>query len=141
MTIVVDASLTTKWSIPEHDSDLAVRFFDSWYGRMHVPDLFFTEVGGALVRLANQREATAEEAIAGLDRLGALVTEAVHVHQLTTGMVVDAGRLAIGIGHPLKDCHYLILADALGVPLATCDVKFHDRVGDPARVRLLADLV
>lgn len=141
MTVIVDASLATKWFIPEHDSDLAVQFFDRWYGRMHVPDLFFTEVGNALVRLANQREATAEEAIAGLDRLGALVSEALQVHRLSIPMVVDAGRLAIGIGHPIKDCHYLILADALGVPLATCDVKFHDRVGDPARVRLLADLV
>lgn len=63
------------------------------------------------------------------------------IHHATPGLVERAGWLAINLGHPIQDCVYLALAHQLDCPLATADVKFHDRVGDPARVKLLAELV
>ena len=52
-----------------------------------------------------------------------------------------AADLAMRLGHPLKDCIYLVLADRLGCTVVTADARFRDRVADPARVELLADLV
>jgi predicted nucleic acid-binding protein len=55
--------------------------------------------------------------------------------------LVRAARLAVTLGHPIRDCIHLALADQLGCALTTCDVGFRDRVGDPECVRVLAELV
>ena len=55
-------------------------------------------------------------------------------------MAHKAARLAIELGHLIKDCIHLALSAELGCPLATCDVRFRDRASG-RDVRLLADLV
>ena len=141
MTFVVDASLAIKWLVREEGSAEAWRFADYFAGDLRAPDLIHIEVLGALVRLANERRMMRPVA---LERItwwttacdnGAIVTQ-----PLTLSLAGEAAALAIDLGHPIKDCLYLALADRLGCPLVTCDVKFHERVADPARVRLLADL-
>lgn len=142
MTLVVDASLAAKWILREEGTAEAWRFLDRYGRDLHAPDLFHTEVLGALVRLANERKITRDAALQRMAWWTTIWAEgAIITHRVTPALAAEAARLAIVLGHPLKDCVYLALADALGVPLATCDVKFHDRVGDPARVRMLADLV
>lgn len=51
----------------------------------------------------------------------------VRLSAVTPPMIAEAGRLAIALGHPLKDCVYLALAIGLGAPLVTCDAKFRSK--------------
>lgn len=142
MKFVLDASLAGKWVVTEADSHEAWRFADYFGEDLHAPDTLHVEVMGIIVRLANDRLIKRDDA---LDRLIWWVRTwgkgAIQAHRVTPELVQAAGKLAIAFGHPIKDCVYLALADRLGCPLATCDVKFRDRVADPARVRLLAELV
>lgn len=108
---------------------------------MHAPDLLLSEVCHSLVRRANEREFSASAADAATRTFLDQVDAALLLHRVTLALIAQATGIAIGLGHPLKGCIYLALADQLECPLATCDVKFHDRVGDAARVRLLAELV
>lgn len=140
MTFVVDASLATKWLIEENDSALADALLARWFDRLHAPDLFLIEVARAIVRRCNERVITSDTAQETLGDFRWRILPGIALHRVTPPLMAEGARLAIDLGHPLQDCIYLALADELGVPLVTSDVKFHDRVGDPARVRLLADL-
>lgn len=141
MSLVVDASLAVKWIVDEHDSGLARAFFLRYFEQMHAPDLLLVEAMGALVTRANDRRASAEDMKESIGKFRSRVGEAVRLHRTTPEQTRVAAELAMTLGHPIKDCVYLALADQLGCALATSDVKFRDRVADPARVKLLAELV
>ena len=120
MRLVVDASLATKWIVPEPDSEQAWRFAERYAGDLDAPDLLHVEVMGVLVRLANQRSIAPERAGLDLDRWTAgWNAGALRTHRVTQAMAHGAARLAIELGHPIKDCVYLALADQLGCPVAT----------------------
>lgn len=115
-------------------------YFVERHGEMHVPDLLLVEVARSLVRRANERKASADDSIDGVHQIRARLNEGAHLHRITPELIGVSAELAITLGHPIADCVYLALADRLGCPLATSDVKFRDRVADPARVKLLAEL-
>lgn len=143
MTFVVDASLATKWVTTEAGSLDAWRFAERYGTDLHAPDLLHVEVMGALVRSANERVITRDAAGLALSEWTTFWNEdRLRTHRVTQGLAHEAARLAIELGHPIKDCVYLALAEELGCALATCDAKFRDRaVGRGRRVRLLAELV
>lgn len=141
MSFVVDASLAFKWVLVEADSDRARAFYVQNADQMHAPDLVLSEVCHSLVRRVNERVWTASAADAATSVFLEQVDAALLLHRVTPSLIAQAVDVAIDLGHPLKDCVYLALADQLGCPLATCDAKFHARVGDPDRVKLLAELV
>jgi predicted nucleic acid-binding protein len=141
--IVVDASLAVKWFVPESDSLVALRFLARNRGELVSPDLLFVEVAGVLVRSANQRAASKDAASRTLDKLMSAETQRhIRAERMTPELVARAARIAIELGHPLKDCVYLALAIELDCLLATCDVHFRNKAATShPRVRLLADLV
>jgi predicted nucleic acid-binding protein len=54
--------------------------------------------------------------------------------------LASAASTAIDIGHPLKDCIYLILAMELDCELMTCDARFAKKARDVwDRVRVLGE--
>jgi predicted nucleic acid-binding protein len=140
--IVVDASIAAKWFLDEQQSDTADLFLSRFGGELCGPDLLRVEVCGAIVAAANARSVTVTQARAAIERwLDRIERGDVPLHATDGGEMRAAVDLAMQLGHPLKDCIYLALADQLGCPLATADAKFRDRVADPARVKLLADMV
>lgn len=142
MTFVVDASLAFKLLIVEADSADAWRFVEYFGEDLHAPDLLHVELVGVLVRLANQREIARELALERMDWwTDTWISGGVRSHRVDASLVNQAGRMAVEFGHPIKDCIYLALADRLGCQFVTADAKFRDRVADPARVKLLAELV
>lgn len=109
---------------------------------LHAPDLILIEVAGAVVRRVNERQLTPVEAEPLLaDWFVREAEGTLRLHNSTAERLRQAARLAIELGHPIKDCVYLALSIELGCPLATCDAKFRDRtVGHHPDVKLLAEL-
>lgn len=125
MIVVVDASLACKWMLWEADSRDALRFLYKEGRDVCAPDILFVEVAGAIIRRANERKDIAADALEALRKWTIAWTEhAVRPHRVTQRRLYEAGKLAISLGHPLKDCIYLALAMELSCPLATCDEKF-----------------
>ncbi|MBY0393863.1 MAG: type II toxin-antitoxin system VapC family toxin, partial [Novosphingobium sp.] len=52
--------------------------------------------------------------------------------------MMAASRLALDLGHPLKDCIYLALAMKMGCELLTCDLRFATKArGTWTKIRVL----
>ena len=125
MIVVVDASLAAKWMLWEADSRTALRFLFHKKHELCAPDLLFTEVAAAIVKRANMNKEIADDALEALRKWTVTWGEhAVRPHRVTQRRLHEAGKLAMTLGHPLKDCLYLGLAMELDCPLATCDAKF-----------------
>lgn len=125
MIVVVDASLAVKWMLWEADSRDALRFLVANEYELCGPDLLFTEVAAAIVKRANMDKDIAPDALLALRKWTIAWGEhAVKAHRVTQRRLYEAGKLAITLGHPLKDCIYLALAIEFGCPLATCDARF-----------------
>lgn len=139
--IVVDASLAAKWLFEEAESEAAKKFAIDNAGRICGPDLLFTEVAGVAVRRANIAPELLEHSHAALGVWTAYWRDGfIDAHRVTPDLLHDAAMLAITMRHPLPDCVYLALADALTCELATCDRKFAARAARLyPRIRLLED--
>lgn len=136
--IVVDASLAAKCILWEAQSEQALAFWDVNAGELSAPDLLGLEVAGAIVRRANAEKTLSEAMLDGLalwDRMLAGVD--VQLWRMTSLRVLRSSRLAMSLGHPVKDCVYLDLAMELDCPLITCDAKFVEKarqVYEPVRM-------
>jgi predicted nucleic acid-binding protein len=137
--IVVDASLGAKWFLDEAGSQEATELLVSQRRQIAAPDLFGIEVASALVRECNVRQDDASHFSWVLARLGALLDSgAVNLMRTNNQALATASSTAIDIGHPLKDCIYLILAMELDCDLVTCDARFANKAQDVwDRVRVL----
>ena len=137
--IVVDASLALKWYLDEALSDEAEAWFAENSGNIVVPDIFLTEVIGALVRRANIDKSLRRESESSIARFVALFDEQmIRVENLGPHRMAQAGALALDLGHPLKDCIYLALAIELRCDLVTADARFAAKAkGVWAGVRVL----
>ncbi|HEX8363841.1 MAG TPA: type II toxin-antitoxin system VapC family toxin [Allosphingosinicella sp.] len=125
MIVVVDASLAAKWMLWEADSRTALRFLFRKEHELCAPDLLFTEVAAAIVKRANMKKEIAADALEALRKWTIAWGEhAVRPHRVTQRRLYEAGKLAMTLGHPLKDCVYLGLAMEFQCALATCDAKF-----------------
>ena len=137
--IVLDASVAVKWYVAEPSSAEAVAVLAEHESQIYVPDIFVVEVGGALVRRANMDKALRDEAVLAIARFTTLIAaEMVVCQPMRPDDVVRASQIALDLGHPLKDCLYLVLAMTLQCPLVTADARFAARAVEAYRsVRLL----
>jgi predicted nucleic acid-binding protein len=123
--IVIDASLAVKWYLDEAWADEAEALLIEYEGDIVVPDIFISEVIGALVRRANMDKAMRSDSAAAMARFQALFdTGSITAIRSPPPAVVRAATLALNLGHPLKDCLYLALAMELECDLVTCDERF-----------------
>lgn len=128
--IVIDASVAVKWLIVEVGSESATALLKS-SEPLFAPDLMLVEVGGAVVRQANERKIVRNDASTALARWAAVWGSGrLQTRRLEPALVTRAAELALDLGHPLKDCIYLALAIDLGCALLTADAKFQDRAAD-----------
>ena len=126
--MIVDASVAVKWFVPETDTELAAEVLATNDGTIAIPELFLTEVSGALVSRANMDKSLRPPVEVMIERLLTMWRNGVFaVFPLTTKLCADASRMALDLGHPLKDCVYLALATELRCPLVTADARFADR--------------
>lgn len=141
--IVVDASLAAKWVLEERDSSDALDFLLRFGRELVGPNLIFIEVASAIVRRANENQIARATATAALERWTAeWPVNVVKPHRVTQRRLVNAGSIALDLGHPIKDCIYLALAIEFDCELATCDARFAAKAQALwPRTRLLADYV
>ena len=142
MVTVIDASVAVKWFLPEAESSVARDLLVTLAGAIIVPDIFLFEVTGALVRQANMTKSERQTMERHIDRLSDLFAhESLRAERLHHNQTAQAAKLAIDIGHPLKDCIYLTLAMELGCPLVTADAKFGAKArGVYGDVRVLGEM-
>ena len=123
--IAVDASVAVKWYFPEPGSIEAIELLGHSAGWLHGPDLLAVEVCASFVRGANRDKSRKADALRFVaDFKLKLEDGTVSLHRLGATQAAQAATLAIDLGHPLKDCIYLVLAMELGCPLVTADTRF-----------------
>lgn len=133
---VVDASVAVKWYVPEEHSEIARLLLDENF-ELAVPTLFFAEFGNILWKKFTRGELSREEILATTNLL-----RAASLTPMPDEVLWDhAVRCACDLRHPVYDCCYLALANALGTALVTADQKFANKVADPARVVFVADFL
>ena len=129
--IVFDASLAVKWFVDERHSEKAASDLRWHKGDIAVPGIFVAEVMGALVRRANMDKSLRADSEVSLSRLVQLIEDDfLRVDPVSPVQMLRAASIAIDIGHPLKDCIYLVLAMELGCPLVTADTRFAAKARD-----------
>jgi predicted nucleic acid-binding protein len=116
MTLVVDASVATKWVMPEENSERAIALRDQ-PDDLIAPALIVSEIGNAIWKRVMWRELRREDAVLAAEIAVGLITRLVPIDDL----VARALEIAIDLQHPIYDCFYLALAEREGVPLVCAD--------------------
>ncbi len=134
MTLVVDASVATKWVLAEDGSDRANALRDA--PRLIAPSLLAAEVGNALWKAVRRGDVAREDAVAALRSLLVPFDELVPSEALHT----RALELAIELRHPIYDCFYLAPAERENAPLVTADRRLLDAVKETRLQNLVTPL-
>ena len=118
MTIVVDASVATKWVLPEDGSDRASalrRLGEEFIA----PGLIAAEIGNAVWKRVIWKD------FPTTDALRALHVALAHFSQISPvdNLAARATEIAIDLKHPIYDCFYLALAEGARCPLITADTR------------------
>ena len=128
MRLTVDASVVTKWFVPEPLFEEA-RLLLSYPVDLHAPDMLLAEFANTIWKKRRRGEIPDDRPY--MDELVGL-QEIVELHQVS-GLILRAGQLAREIDHPVYDCLYLACAEATGSVLVTADRKFADKLGESFR--------
>lgn len=126
--LVVDASVTLKWLIPEAGDAEALRLLQQYLEGETVlmaPHLLFSEVANALWKRIGRGQITAAQAGRAFSEL--LMQSPVLVHSESASRA--ALDLSIAHGHPAYDCLYLALALEHRCDLVTADRRLYQAMG------------
>lgn len=121
--VVVDASVATKWYVPEAHAAAAFRLLDSEF-ILYAPDLLRTELANVLWKKVRRQEITPEEAMEILTAFASLPIEIYPSDVL----IVPALEIAVALNRTVYDSLYLALAVAVNGVLITADRGFCDAV-------------
>ncbi len=124
-TYVVDASVAVKWYLPEASSAQATSLLAP-DNILWAPDLIFAEIGNVFWKRVQRGELGSKQAQACLyDFLsGPLRIEDSPL------LLEKAWDIATRYGRTVYDSLYLSLADKLGTPLVTADLRFYNALRD-----------
>lgn len=115
--IVIDASIAVKWFLEEPGSVDAQYILE--LNNLAAPDIVFAEVQNTLLKRWRQGNATAAQVF---ECIPLLHERLAHVEPTPT-IAEAAAAVALSASHPIRDCLYIALAERLGAPLATSDLK------------------
>lgn len=125
MRLTVDASVATKWFVPEALFEEA-RLVLADPADLHAPDILLAEFANTIWKKVRRGEILDEQPyMKELVGLG----EVVELHPAQE-LIWRAGQLAREIDHPVYDCLYLACAEATDSVLVTADRKFSDKLGE-----------
>lgn len=122
-SLVVDVSVAAKWYLPEDHTDKAEILFAKDI-ELHVPDLFFPELGNVLWKRWRRDEIDADTVA---DSLDALDTVPFVVHR-SRELLASAVELAMTCQCSVYDATYLALAVGKNLQLVTADRRLRNAV-------------
>ena len=115
MRRLIDVSVVVKWIVPEADSALA----SSWQGLpLAAPDFLLIELANALWKKVQQGQASPEQALAGIIQVKSSIDL-----MPVSGLELRALEIGLALNHPVYDCVYLALAEALETRIVTADKR------------------
>lgn len=127
-TCVIDAGVGIKLFLVEPDSTLAERLFielaDNPSARFYVPDLFFVECANILWKYVHRFQYPVDDARSDLRDLRGLALDVISTADILPQAFDIAARHAI----TAYDACYVALANTLGVPLITADLKLVNKM-------------
>ena len=134
-TLVVDASIVSKWFLQEEESDAARELLrKNWI--LYAPDLLVAEIGNVLWKRLERRELNLEQAELIVARFATAPIVLVPVEQLT-GMAL---RIAHLHRRNFYDCTYLALALREKCRMVTADLRFLNAMRDTPLSAYMTDL-
>jgi predicted nucleic acid-binding protein len=120
--MIVDASVAFKWIALEEETELANSLLAST--DVLAPTLVLIEIGNGLWKKAVREQIDSSvsfsDEVRNLSQILTIVDESDYVPR--------ALELARQLNHPIYDCVYLAMAEALGDRLVTADLKFLGKV-------------
>ena len=124
--IIVDASIATKWFLPEADGDAAQALVDDGH-KLAAPSLVRFEVTSAILRRVRQGKLSEQKAREACRDWEAMLREG-HLELLPAeDLLEEAVDLAIALRHPPVDCLYVAAARRHSAELITADRKLFER--------------
>ena len=124
MTLVVDASIATKWFVEESGREQALQVLD--LADRQAPDLIVAEVANVIWKKALRGQVTDAQARAICGALPRYF-ETLHASE---ALIESAIGIALALRHPVYDCLYLCCAMRLGTRLVTADRRLIAAVAD-----------
>ena len=112
---VIDASVAVKWFFTEIHEVSALKLFRGH--ELLVPDVFFAEIGHALMKRVQRREATMTVATTALETLAGMVFQ-IHPAHAISPLALD---LAVRFRRSFYDSLYLAVALLRHCQLVTAD--------------------
>ncbi|HLY04190.1 MAG TPA: type II toxin-antitoxin system VapC family toxin [Rhizomicrobium sp.] len=119
MTLVVDASVATKWYVDEQGSSEARAISAAEYPI--APDLIVPEVLNAIWKNVRLKRSTVEQLKFAAEALPRHLAAIVPCQLLAE----RASEFALMLDHPVYDCFYIALAEREKCPLVTADQRLY----------------
>ncbi len=123
MRLVVDASVSVKWLVPEEDADIALEL-TTGKNDLHAPRLMASEVANALWSKARRGQIEHGKASALIASVPRMPVQ----WNADETVCADAIRFALALDRPVYDCMYLALAHRIGAVVVTADLRFANAV-------------
>jgi predicted nucleic acid-binding protein len=118
MTLVIDASVASKWVLPEDGAELASRLRERGEDLI-APSLIVSEIGNAIWKRVIWGELSSRDAAAALGSAVNVVTRLIPLEELAPSALAIAAELK----HPIYDCFYVALAERERAALVTADKR------------------
>ncbi len=119
MTRVVDANVVIPWYVEDEGSEAACQLIGA---SLVAPSFLLTEVGNIVWKKVKRKEIVASHALAILAEVEVVIPRIADEPHHSRAL-----EIALTLAYPVYDCLYLALAEALGIPLVTADVKLWNR--------------
>lgn len=127
MRLVVDASVSVKWLVPEEGSDAALTLTTGEH-ELHAPRLMAAELANALWSKARRGQMEHGKASALMASVSGMPVQ----WHADEAVGADAVRLALAFDKPVYDFMYLALAQRIGATVVTADRRFANAVAPTA---------
>ena len=118
MSLIVDASVATKWFFEENDFQVARALLNTG-DVIFAPDLVIAEVGNAFWKRCRLGYLSPALAVELLGTLPKLFDELIPFVNLSSA----AMELSAELPHPIYDCFYLALAERERMPILSADSR------------------
>lgn len=116
MTLIVDASVASKWVLPEDGAERASRLRER-DDDIIAPALIVSEIANAIWKRIVWGELETDDAVVALGSAVNIVARLIPLEELAKNALATAAELK----HPIYDCFYVALAEREGAPLVTAD--------------------